>query len=277
MRDGLAVYAVGSPQGAATLVFPYPHASTLRPMGEDRLTEVLAGIGRRVITFDPPGAYRSTRTMRADLAEMLTCGEEALSVSGAGTPVDVVGHSMGALCALAFAVERPEMVRRLVLIGGCSGFPAVRRWSVPHNWSMWHDRQWWQAIWWGSRQMTATGSLAVHKRLDNLIDAASYVDTSFATSRLVERGDWRRPPPPRARWLRSVRAIDYAERLGEVRAPTLILVGGHDPQTPLPCSRELAAGIPDSTMHVFERSGHNPFVEEPEAFVDTVRGFLSAG
>jgi len=33
-------------------------------------------------------------------------------------------------------------------------------------------------------------------------------------------------------------------------------------------------GIPGSRFVVFERSGHLPFYEEPEAFVQTVESFL---
>ena len=91
IHDGLAVYQVGA--GAPVLVLPYPHAGTLRPMGEDRLPQLLAGLGRKAITFDPPGAYRSTRPMNCEMAEMLDSAAESLAVAGANPPVDVVGQS----------------------------------------------------------------------------------------------------------------------------------------------------------------------------------------
>ena len=59
-----------------------PAQSTLRatgattgPMAEGPLTQLLVGLGRRVITFDPPGAYRSSRPARCDLDEMLAIDE----------------------------------------------------------------------------------------------------------------------------------------------------------------------------------------------------------
>jgi pimeloyl-ACP methyl ester carboxylesterase len=272
VQDGLAVSRIG--RGEPLLVMPYPHASTVRPMDEDRLTECLAAVGRQVITFDPPGAYRSQRPMTGDLAEMLACAAEALRVAGAATPVDVVGHSMGSLCALALAIERPQLVRRLVLIGPCSGFAAVRRWSIPHNWSPWRHRQWWRAMWLGTRLMTRTGSLAAHKRLDHLVEQASFVDQRHVSALAIEPGDWRRPPPKRSAWLRHVRRVEYADRLHEVAVPTLLVAGRHDPQTPLPCATELAAGIHGAELAVFEHSGHAPFIEEPERFTDTVGRFL---
>ncbi|WP_219825643.1 alpha/beta fold hydrolase [Nonomuraea typhae] len=38
---------------------------------------------------------------------------------------------------------------------------------------------------------------------------------------------------------------------------------------------ELAAGIPDSKLVIFERSGHSPQIEERESWLTTVRAFLN--
>lgn len=272
MNRGLAVYQVGT--GEPTLVMPYPHASTSRPMGEDVLSESVTRLGRQVVTFDPPGAYRSTRPMRCDVTEMLDSAEESLTVAGVDPPVDLIGHSMGGLCALAMAVERPTIVRRLVLVGACSGFAAVRRWSVPHNWSPWRDPEWWQCLWYGFRHITGRGNLATHTRLDNLVTSASYVDSRHVQLRPLQSRDSRTPAPARSCWLKSVRRVEYRHRLHEVGAPTLLVVGRYDPQTPPVCTEELATGIPASQVALFERSGHAPFVEEPDRFVAVVDGFL---
>jgi proline iminopeptidase len=71
--------------------------------------------------------------------------------------------------------------------------------------------------------------------------------------------------------------VEYRDRQGEVRAPGLVVVGRHDPRTPLPCSQELVDGMPDARMVVFERSGHSPFVEEPDRFCEVVGSFLRRG
>ena len=271
-RDGLAVYTAG--EGRPVLVMPYPHASTVRPMGGDALARSMVGLGRSIVTFDPPGAYLSTRPMRCDMPEMIECAAEAVKVAGVSQPVDVAGHSMGALCALAFAIERPAYVRRLVLVGGCSGFAAVRRWSVPHNWSPWLHREWWACTWYGVQLMMGRGSLATYRRLDNLVGRASYVDARHVHPVPITRQDTRRAPPPRSCWLRSVRRVEYRDRLGDIVVPTLVLVGRHDPQTPLPCSREFVDGMADASLAVLEHSGHNPFIEEPGRFSDIVGAFL---
>jgi len=270
---GLAIYQLG--QGEPLLFMSYPHASASTATANTKLAAMLACLPRRVLTFDPPDAYHSTRPGRADLPEMLDCSLEALFACGIAKPIDVIGHSMSGLCALALAIEHPERVRRLVLVGTVSGFPAVRRWSIPHNWRWWRDREYWQAWWWGFRLFIGWNNLAVHKRLNNLVETASFVDKSLAQLEEIKDGDNHRPPPYRDDWFKTVRKVNYKEQLREVTAPTLLCVGRYDPQTPVACSQELARGIPNSNLAIFENSGHSPFIEEPDRFVEEVTAFLN--
>jgi proline iminopeptidase len=274
MRDGLAVYSLG--RGEPVLLFPYPHAQTTMPMVQEPLAELLAGMGRRVITFDVPGAYRSTREPVGDIDEVLRAADETLERLGIGGPVDVVGHSMGGLCALAFAVERSQQTRRLVLVGSMSGFPAVLRWGLPKTRVHVLHANYWRLAVWGLRVKSGRGSLATHKKLQNLMEGVSYHDPSFFTPLEIGADDYEQGVPIReVLWGRNmVRRLSYADRLGSVRAPTLVLVGRHDPEAPPPCSEELATGIPGAELVVFERSGHFPFIEETPRFVDTVGAFL---
>jgi proline iminopeptidase len=205
---------------------------------------------------------------------MLDCALETLAACRISEPIDLIGHSMGGLCALALAIEQPERVRRLVLVGSVSGFPAVRRWSIPHNWRWWRDSEYWQALWWGFRLFVGWNNLAVHKRLNNLVEAASYLNKELAELEEIEPGDHRRSPPRRDDWFKTVRKVDYKERLPELQVPTLLCVGRHDPQTPVPCSQELADGIPRTRLVIFEQSGHFPFLEEPDRFLAEVTGFF---
>jgi proline iminopeptidase len=63
--------------------------------------------------------------------------------------------------------------------------------------------------------------------------------------------------------------------LGEIKAPTLVGVGRHDPQTPWPDNAAIAAALPAGRLEVFERSGHYPYLEEPERFAAVVSAFFS--
>ena len=274
MDDGLAVYSVG--RGEPLLLFPYPHGHTMEPMAQGAIAETLAAMGRTVVTFDVPGAYRSTREPVGDMDEMIRSADEALDRLRIRGPVDVVGHSMGGLTALAYAIERPQRTRRLVLITSLSGFPAAARCGLPGSAFRPYEPDYWRIIIWGMRLNAGRGNLALHKKLQNLMARASYHDKTLFTPVEIDAGDHEKGVPIRTIWSKNMYArLSYAHRLAEVRAPTLILAGRHDPEAPLECSEELRRGIPDASLLVFEHSGHSPFLEEASLFAESVDHFLS--
>lgn len=64
-------------------------------------------------------------------------------------------------------------------------------------------------------------------------------------------------------------------RLGQIRAPTLLLGGDDDWIMPAAYGLErLTAGVRHASVIRFARSGHFPFVEEPDLFLTTVRAWL---
>ena len=65
------------------------------------------------------------------------------------------------------------------------------------------------------------------------------------------------------------------DRLDRIAVPTLLLSGAHDEATPLTQAPFLAR-VPDIRQHVFPKSSHMPNVEEREAYMRTVAGFLDA-
>ncbi len=70
------------------------------------------------------------------------------------------------------------------------------------------------------------------------------------------------------------KTFDIVDRLGEIKVPVLITVGIHDWITPVACSDELAAGIPNNTYIKYQHSGHSPHLEENELYLQNVRKFL---
>lgn len=115
--DGLRLHVVelGDPAGAP-LVLLHGNVS----MAEDFLLGGFAGRaaeGRRVLVFDRPGFGWSGRP-RGELAwgpaNQARAIRDALRALGAQRPI-VLGHSWGALVALALALDFPEDVRGLVL------------------------------------------------------------------------------------------------------------------------------------------------------------------
>jgi proline iminopeptidase len=68
--------------------------------------------------------------------------------------------------------------------------------------------------------------------------------------------------------------FDFRPRLGNVRRPTLVVVGERDRTTTARSARVLHEGIEDSELAVIPGVGHMSFVEDQERYLDVVRRFL---
>jgi proline iminopeptidase len=272
--EGLALYSVG--EGEPVLLFPYPHGHTTEPMAQGPIAAMLVDLGYMVITFDVPGAYFSTREPVGDMQELIHSADETLDYFGIEVPINVVGHSMSGFAALAYAVERPNRVQTLVLANSVSGFPAAARCGFPGTAFSALQADYWRVVIWGMRITSGRGDLATHKRLYNLMQGASFHNPALFTPLEIDEDDKRQGIPIRMIWSRNMYSkLSYADRLGEVHAPTLVIAARHDPQASLPCSEELSQEIPEAQLVVFEKSGHAPFIEEKSLFAQTIRAFLN--
>jgi len=68
-------------------------------------------------------------------------------------------------------------------------------------------------------------------------------------------------------------SVEYTDRLGSIKVPTLITVGDHDEVDPS-ISREMQQQIPGSELVVLPNSGHMTFVDQPDLFIRTVNDFV---
>ena len=231
------------------------------------MAEILVNAGYCVITYDPPGAFRSTRSAQVIMSEMLDCSEETVNYYNINEPIPVIGHSMGGLCATAYTLFHAKLVQKLVLIGTVSGGPAIARckgmpWGMKRT-----GLDFWRFIFWGWRLSSGLGNLALHKKLVRLIWNHSYANRELIPELEIYPGDDRIPAPIRDRWPLVARKLDYCQRLKNIQVPTLVCVGRFDPQAPVGCSEELKQNIQKSNLVIFEQSGHYPFIEERERFV----------
>ena len=72
-----------------------------------------------------------------------------------------------------------------------------------------------------------------------------------------------------------LRTFDYTDRLHEIPCPTLVVAGAHDWICPPNHSRIIAERIPRAHLKVFANSAHAAAVDEKEAYLAAVRGFLT--
>ncbi|ASP34756.1 alpha/beta fold hydrolase [Labrenzia sp. VG12] len=72
-----------------------------------------------------------------------------------------------------------------------------------------------------------------------------------------------------------INRIDSRPSLGDIRCPTLVVVGEGDRLTPVPVSEEIHAHIPGSELVIVEGSGHLSPLEEPDRVTRVLRDFLN--
>jgi proline iminopeptidase len=71
----------------------------------------------------------------------------------------------------------------------------------------------------------------------------------------------------------NLASVEYADRLGSIRVPTLITVGDHDECDPA-IARDMQRCIPGSQLVVLPESGHMTFVDQPSLFLKAVDDFV---
>ncbi|NQE90261.1 alpha/beta fold hydrolase [Nocardia terpenica] len=232
----------------ACLVHQYRQVSTRQPIAEALLPRLRVHAVNPV-GLDSPDVDLGMTAFADDLAEF--------HATAALPPWVMVGGSTGGMVALLHTLRHPQRVRGLILVGTA----ASHRFTTGSLADPAHPR--------------AAEAAAAHALLDGGPEgAAAYRAAMF---RLSVADPHRSTPPPADRdgttstprlqsFLTELDSFDLEPQLPAINCPTLILVGKHDPQCPLPNSERIAAAIPGAQLVVFDRSGHYPYLEEAELF-----------
>jgi pimeloyl-ACP methyl ester carboxylesterase len=211
--------------------------------------------GRRLVRYDRAGCGLSDPA----IAPPTIAGEleEVAAVLGAlgPEPVDVVGASLGAPIAAAWAAAHPETVRRLVLYGGWATGSAISSPEVREN---------------------VLGLVASNWGLGSDVLTDIFAPDAPAASR-AGFGRYQRGSSDAATatsLLAMGYELDVRALLGEVRAPTLVVHRATDRAAPLAQAEVLAAGIPGARLEVLPGRSHLPWVGDTAALVAVIRRFL---
>ena len=214
----------------------------------------------RCVAWDMPGYGESdpidplTFEAIADAAVGLL---DALSVDRA----HVVGLSFGGQQALHLALRHPNRVDRLVLADTSARFGADG--TDPDEWMR-------------LRLAPLDAGQIPADMAAPVIDAITAPGfTGRERNRTIDAFG-RIPPDGFRAAVRCLPTHDVADRLHEIEARTLVIVGERDDETPIPYAEALAAGVPHSELLVIPGVGHLTPAEAPAAFNAAVRTFLNA-
>jgi 3-oxoadipate enol-lactonase len=251
--DGCTIHAeIDGPNGAPVLMLSNSLGTTLH-MWDDQVGPFTKHF--RLLRYDrrghgkssvPPGPYTMERLGRDVLAVL-----DGLGIA----KVNWCGLSMGGMVGQWLGAKAPNRVEKLVLSNTSSYFPDKSGWNdrlklvrekgiaafAPANMERWFTK-------------------SFRERAPHVI---ARVQAMFAAT-------------PLEGYLgcgAAVRDMDHRALLAEIKAPTLVIAGKHDPATPLDGNEFIQQHIPGAKLAVLD-AAHLANIEQPQAYADAVLGFL---
>ncbi len=190
----------------------------------------------------------------------------------------LLGHSVHAQIAIAYARKYPARTSHLVLVGGV---PCAR-----DDFAADAERLWNEEASTERKSRLATGVERLDERL-----AAAGPRRSFAVMYQARGPLYWADPAYDATWLldglennaalnRLMAVLPSQSEVGrtlqEIKAPILVVLGRLDFAVPCTVWQRLALGLDHVTLAMLEHDGHNPQTEAPERFDATLLDWLGA-
>jgi pimeloyl-ACP methyl ester carboxylesterase len=233
------------------------------------VTDALAH-GREVILFENAGVGRSTGAVPHTIAGMsrhVLAFAKALDLAR----IDLLGFSLGGMVAQQVALDRPSLVRRMLLVGTApEGGDDIMHLEKPALQRILSDP-------------TLQGS-QVLVQLFFAPSATSQAAGAAFACRLVERTDDREPiagPAVAEAQLAAFRAWEHIDgnrfhKLRNVTQPCLVVNGVLDAMIPVSNSYVLAEQLPNAMLLTYSDAGHGSLFQFHESFVKHASVFLDS-
>lgn len=223
----------------------------------DRVVPALAEKFRLTLPNLPAfGRSKAAGTSIEDFADKIAEMMDALDLPPTAA---VLGNGFGGFIATALAVRHGERIEKLILVDTGPAFPPPAKAPLRAMADLVE-----------ADGMEAVLDVAVERMFPNDYIAANpdIIDDRKAVLRGAD-------PALFATAARAIAEVELGDRLPDVKASTLVMVGLEDETTPPELSHALVAGIAGARLVEIPGSGHCPQVQEPRAFVDHVSAFLN--
>jgi pimeloyl-ACP methyl ester carboxylesterase len=221
---------------------------TMSTLGQDYRTYALDFWG-----FGDSGKKRDSYNI-LDFVDLIDQFMESLGIRQA----PLIGHSMGGTVSLSVAIRHPRRVSKVVVIGspivGSSlAWPLKMAGRRPVAWMLFHQM-------WAFRLGMRIASPYICK--EPLFPQMMVRDLSRTTleSFLLS--------------IASLRRTDLRPSLSSIKIPAMGMFGARDNIVHPKQWQPMQAGIPQTRVEYFPRSGHFIMLDEPGIFINTLKDFL---
>jgi pimeloyl-ACP methyl ester carboxylesterase len=233
---------------------------------------ILDGLAKRrqVIIFNNAGVASSTGEVPTTFAGMAKNAEAFIDGLGL-TKVDLLGFSIGGMIAQQITLDRPELIRKLILVG-----------TAPRN----HDagdgqghitpetaaifgatynppeNLWLKVFFTDSEKSQAAGRAFLKRYLSRTENRDTPISDKVAPAQLAAVSEWGSQPGGRFAYLKNI------------KQPTLVVSGNHDLIVYTVNSLYLVQHMPNAKLILYPDANHGSWYENHEDFVFETNRFL---
>jgi pimeloyl-ACP methyl ester carboxylesterase len=232
------------------------------------ITDALA-VGREVILTDNAGVGLSTGPAPETVAGMARDAASLIDALGL-EHVDLFGFSMGGFVAQQIAVDRPELARRLILVGtgprGGDGMDQLDPEVAPLFGKAYlpQDLMWLPIFFSPSEASQAAGRRFLDRIRNRAEDRDAPVSQATVAAHLAAAREW------------GAAARGSYDYLKELPHPALVVNGSNDIVVPTINSYILQQNLPNAELILFPDSNHGSHFQFTEQFNRHMTDFVAA-
>ena len=211
----------------------------------------------RVTLFNLPG-FHGSQSVPALIDAYVARIEDGFEEFGIKPGAVLIGNGFGGTVALAFALAHPERLGELVISDAAPSFPEEGK----------------QAFRVMADKVREGGLAAIVDIAANRVFHKAYLEKH------PEAVDERRAvlldidPTAFCAACHALVEVDLVPSLARLRVPTLVVCGELDQATPPALNKLIAEKVPGARYIELAGCGHCPPLEQPEAFLGAVKGFI---
>ncbi len=220
---------------------------------------------RPLVMYDQRATGSSAPAPETPTIDLWVADIEALRKQLGVDQVDLLGHSFGGYLAMSYAAAHADNVRKLILVD--SAPPDITS-AVSLLADVYPDRfEQWRELRAGLEDQFAAEQIRLFFSMEFVDPDWGDRYTSYVTGLTYDIS-------VNNALRQDMQQRELASQLSHITAPALVLHGRFDAILAPSNSYNIHQQLPNSAFTVFEQSGHAPFVEQPELFVQTVNQYL---
>lgn len=183
----------------------------------------------------------------------------------------LLGWSWGGQVAMRLALDYPDTVSRLVLVGSTPCFVNKEDFMTQKAWDSGIDPEIF-------KQFADNVDADYHKTMSQFLTLQCMGDNSARSTVRTLRKKFEERPAPTTQTLQKALQIlldtDLRAEVSSLRKPTLLIHGDRDTLAPVQAAHWMMQNLPAGFLRVLAGASHAPFLSHQEQFVDALVQFL---